>query len=109
MDRNQFTLRHSSLKLPLNDSMKALSTGFPGGEKLKLHAVIIRPFVHDFRDKLAAVVYADHLRHPSGMPETFEHLYGVAPDDLQKKRPEVFNMPWKRELSLWRKVPHSIS
>lgn len=28
-DRNQLTLRHSSRKLPLNDSISALSVGFP--------------------------------------------------------------------------------
>ena len=29
-DRNQFTFRRSSLKLPLNDPMQTLSTGLPG-------------------------------------------------------------------------------
>jgi len=33
---NQFTFKHSSLKLPLNDSMYGLSVGFPGLEKSKV-------------------------------------------------------------------------
>src|SRR5689334_14972340 len=32
-ERNQLTFRHSSRKLPLNDSMNGLSVGFPGREK----------------------------------------------------------------------------
>ena len=32
-DKNQFTLRHSSRSLPWNDSIMALSVGFPGREK----------------------------------------------------------------------------
>src|SRR5256885_2773285 len=32
-ERNQLTFKHSSRKLPLNDSMNGLSVGFPGREK----------------------------------------------------------------------------
>src|ERR1700754_571275 len=32
-ERNQLTFRHSSRKLPLNDSMNGLSVGFPSREK----------------------------------------------------------------------------
>src|SRR5438045_2772839 len=35
-DKNQVVLRHSSLNVPLNDSQKALSVGFPFLEKSKL-------------------------------------------------------------------------
>src|ERR1700722_2918437 len=35
-ERNQFTFKHSSLKLPLKDSIKGLSVGFPGLEKSKV-------------------------------------------------------------------------
>jgi hypothetical protein len=34
--RNQWALRHSARKGPLNASMKALSVGFPGREKSKV-------------------------------------------------------------------------
>ena len=33
MDKNQLVFKHSSRKLPLNNSMYALSVGFPGREK----------------------------------------------------------------------------
>ena len=33
MDKNQLTFRHSSRNDPLNDSIMALSIGFPGLEK----------------------------------------------------------------------------
>jgi len=38
---NKFTLNHSSLKLPLNDSISALSVGLPGREKSR-----VTPFIN---------------------------------------------------------------
>jgi hypothetical protein len=36
IDRNQLVFRHSSRKLPLKDSIYALSVGFPGLEKSRM-------------------------------------------------------------------------
>jgi hypothetical protein len=33
IDKNQWAVKNSSRKLPLNDSISALSVGFPGREK----------------------------------------------------------------------------
>src|SRR5690606_10184241 len=55
-DRNQFVFRHSSLKLPLNDSIYGLSVGFPGLEKISSTEA------HNlFSDKFFEVTPADSL------------------------------------------------
>ncbi len=53
--RNQWAFRHSLRKRPLNASMKALSVGLPGREK-------VGPEVEVAGDELAALVDADRLR-----------------------------------------------
>ena len=62
IDVNWWTFRHSSRSRPLNDSMKAFSTGLPGPDEVELHAALIRPVFERPRHELGAVIDGDRAR-----------------------------------------------
>ena len=82
MDMNQFTFRHSSLKLPLNDSINALSTGFPGLEKLSFtplsytKAIFRHPYLLDCFPGLCSD--EDRGVTPNVCPRTYEKWHIIS-------------------------------
>jgi len=54
--RKTSTYRHSSPKRPLKLSKNPFSTGLPGSNELKLHAILVKPDFHYFADEFAAVL-----------------------------------------------------
>ena len=85
--RNQCAERHSRLTVALNDSAKALSTGFPGREKTSSTLFQYGPGVEGLRRELRSVVDPDPGRQrPSALRDFSED-----PGDVRSgERPDRF-------------------
>ena len=72
--------KHSSLKLPLNDSTNGLSVGNTAPGEVQDNIEGARPLVHRFRDKFRAVIDLDPVRNQAPeYPETIENIDHIIP------------------------------
>jgi hypothetical protein len=83
---NQCVFKHSARKLPLKDSIYALSVGLPGREKPKVprseihdHVVGIGPKIQVARDELTAVIDPDRLWIADLPTYALERLHHIFP------------------------------
>src|SRR5690348_10759044 len=78
IDVNWWTFRHSSRSRPLNASMKAFSTGFPGPNEIELHTACVRPVLKRVRHELGAVIHGDGPRDGTVHQRAIERLADTA-------------------------------
>jgi hypothetical protein len=77
-DSNQWAFRHSSRKVPLNDSTNALRRlAWPA--ELDFDLVVVSPEIEGLTCELAAVVTKQCARHSATLSKSVQHGHNVCP------------------------------